>query len=68
MECVLQAAQFRGKPENVVAFFDGVAEEVREVMASWVYVNLITLWAAQIYWKSVQRTNSMRLFDTRLLH
>ena len=26
--------KFRGKPENVVAFFDGVAEEVRELMAS----------------------------------
>jgi glutamate synthase (ferredoxin) len=26
--------KFRGKPENVVAFFDGVAEEVREIMAS----------------------------------
>ena len=26
-------AKFRGKPENVVAFFDGVAEQVRELMA-----------------------------------
>ncbi len=26
--------KFRGKPENVVAFFDGVAQEVRELMAS----------------------------------
>ncbi|XOV70902.1 MAG: glutamate synthase large subunit [Verrucomicrobiota bacterium] len=26
--------KFRGKPENVVAFFDAVAEEVRELMAS----------------------------------
>ncbi len=26
--------KFRGKPENVIAFFDGVAEEVREIMAS----------------------------------
>jgi len=26
--------KFRGKPENVVAFFDAVAEEVREIMAS----------------------------------
>lgn len=25
--------KFRGKPENVVAFFNGVAEEVREIMA-----------------------------------
>ena len=25
--------KFRGKPENVVAFFDGVAEEVRQLMA-----------------------------------
>ena len=27
-------SKFRGKPENVVAFFDGVAEEVRRIMAS----------------------------------
>jgi glutamate synthase (NADPH/NADH) large chain/glutamate synthase (ferredoxin) len=26
-------AKFRGKPENVVAFFDGVAKQVRELMA-----------------------------------
>ena len=26
--------KFRGKPENVVAFFDGVAQEVRELMAT----------------------------------
>ncbi len=25
--------KFRGKPENVVAFFDAVCEEVRELMA-----------------------------------
>ena len=27
-------AKFRGKPENVVAFFDSVAQETREIMAS----------------------------------
>ena len=32
--------KFRGKPENVVAFFDGVAEEVREILASLGFKNL----------------------------
>ena len=28
-----ELTKFRGKPENVVAFFDAVCEEVRELMA-----------------------------------
>ena len=44
--------KFRGKPENVVAFFDAVCEEVRELMAQLGFASLMIWSGARTCWKS----------------
>ena len=55
------------KPENVVAFFDAVCEEVRELMAQLGFASSMIWLSARTCWKSLLLPNSASPFKARLL-